>query len=103
MFTDEGELDVRAATKAISRGVAALALVVAGSVVGAGAAQAAVDPTAAVVINEVYGGGGNSGGLFDRDFIELRNTSTAAVDLSGWSVQYGSATNSSFSGITPLT
>ena len=46
---------------------------------------------APVVINEVYGGGGNSGAPFNRDFIELVNKTTAAVDLSTWSVQYASA------------
>ena len=43
-----------------------------------------------VVINEVYGGGGNSGAPYKNDFIELRDltVSGAPVDLSNWSVQY---------------
>jgi predicted extracellular nuclease len=44
-----------------------------------------------VAISQVYGGGGNAGATFTNDFIELRNTSAAAVDLTGWSVQYGAA------------
>lgn len=44
-----------------------------------------------VVINEVYGGGGNSGSTYRQDFIELYNNGATAVDLSGWSVQYASA------------
>ncbi len=55
-------------------------------------AQAAPTPGAAVVINEVYGGGGNSGAFWNRDFVELTNVSAAPVNLTGWSVQYTSAT-----------
>jgi len=44
-----------------------------------------------VVINEVYGGGGNSGATYKNDFIELYNNSASAVNLTGWSVQYASS------------
>jgi 5'-nucleotidase len=70
--------------------------------VAAGPAEAAPSAQAAVVINEVYGGGGNSGATYQRDFIELVNTTASAVDLSGWSVQYASATGSTWQ-VTPLT
>nr|WP_276900860.1 lamin tail domain-containing protein [Pedobacter kyonggii] len=52
------------------------------------------EPTGAnhVVISEVYGGGGNSGAAYKNDFIELYNPTLSAVDLTGWSVQYASAT-----------
>lgn len=49
-----------------------------------------------VVISEVYGGGGNSGSVFRNDFIELYNPTGAAVSLAGWSVQYASATGSTW-------
>src|SRR5450830_1701085 len=49
-----------------------------------------------VVISQVYGGGGNSGATIKNDFIELFNRSSAAVDISGWSVQYASATGTSW-------
>jgi uncharacterized protein len=49
-----------------------------------------------VVISEVYGGGGNSGATLKNDFIELYNAGTAAVDLTGWSVQYASAAGTSW-------
>jgi uncharacterized protein len=49
-----------------------------------------------VVISEVYGGGGNSGATYTHDYIELFNRGTNAVDLTGWSVQYASATGSSW-------
>ena len=51
---------------------------------------------AQVVISQSYGGGGNSGATYKNDFIELRNNGTVAVDLSGWSVQYASATGSTW-------
>ncbi|MEO6731046.1 MAG: Ig-like domain-containing protein [Ferruginibacter sp.] len=44
-----------------------------------------------VVINEIYGGGGNAGSIYRNDFIELYNNSAAPVSLAGWSVQYASA------------
>jgi uncharacterized protein len=49
-----------------------------------------------VVVSQVYGGGGNSGATFTNDFIELYNRGTAPVPLAGWSVQYGSATGTTF-------
>ncbi len=59
-------------------------------------------PAAHVVISEVYGGGGNSGAEYRNDFIELYNPTESSVDLSGWSVQYGSSSGTSWQ-ITPLT
>lgn len=44
-----------------------------------------------VVISQVFGGGGNSGAVLKSDFIELFNGGSAAVNLKGWSLQYGSA------------
>ncbi len=46
----------------------------------------------AVIITEVYGGGGNSGATLKNDFIELYNTTTETVEIGGWSVQYYSST-----------
>lgn len=51
---------------------------------------------AQVVISQVYGGGGNAGSVYTNDFIELFNSSDSPVDLAGWSVQYASATGSSW-------
>jgi len=44
-----------------------------------------------VVIEEVYGGGGNSGATYTNDFIELYNSGTSTVSLANDSVQYISA------------
>ncbi len=51
---------------------------------------------AQVVISQVYGGGGNSGATLRHDFIELKNRSTTAQSVGGWSVQYASATGGSW-------
>jgi|GEM_PF-985622 len=49
-----------------------------------------------VVISQVYGGGGNSGAPYDRDYVELFNRGKEAVDLTGWSVQYASSSGTSW-------
>jgi DNA/RNA endonuclease G (NUC1) len=48
-------------------------------------------PTPKVRITQVYGAGGNSGALFNQDFVEIYNEGTAAQDLTNWSIQYASA------------
>lgn len=50
-----------------------------------------------VVISQVYGGGGNSGSYWKQDFIELFNRGTTTINITGWSVQYASATGSTWS------
>lgn len=42
-----------------------------------------------VRISQVYGGNGNT---YNQDYVELFNSSGSPVDISGWSLQYGSAT-----------
>ncbi|MEV1202646.1 ExeM/NucH family extracellular endonuclease [Microbispora rosea] len=76
-----------------ARAVAALAaagLLIAGVTVAA-AAPASAEPSA-VVISQVYGGGGNSGAPYTNDYVELFNRGAAAISLDGWSLQYTSAT-----------
>jgi len=51
---------------------------------------------AAVVISQVYGGGGNSGSVYTNDFIELFNAGSAQQSLNGWAVQYAAATGTSW-------
>ena len=70
--------------RAIITGLLALALL------GAGSASAQV------VISQSYGGGGNSGATYTHDFIELFNRGSTPVNLAGWSVQYASATGTSW-------
>jgi uncharacterized protein len=52
--------------------------------------------TSNVVVSQVYGGGGNAGATFRNDYVELFNTSSTAVDLSGWTVQYSTAAGTSW-------
>lgn len=94
---------MRVPRKHVMGAVGAIALTA--GVVGVAPTSALGAPStgAPVVINEVYGGGGNSGAAFNRDFIELVNKTTAAVDLAGWSVQYASATGTSWTTKTNLT
>jgi hypothetical protein len=54
-------------------------------------------PPTTVKISQVYGGGGNSGSTFKNDFIEIFNQSATTLDVSNWSVQYSSATASTWS------
>ena len=59
-----------------------------------------------LVINEVYGGGGNSGGAFRNDFVELYNPSNEPIILSEMSLQYRSAGGTgapASSNVLPLT
>jgi uncharacterized protein len=60
-------------------------------------------PSSGIVVNEVYGGGGNSGATYKNDFIELRNRGTAPVSVDGRSVQYHAATGTGVWQATPLT
>lgn len=45
-----------------------------------------------VRISQAYGGGGGSTGTYLRDYVEIYNSGTTAVNISGWTLQYGSAT-----------
>ncbi len=49
-------------------------------------------------ISQVYGAGGNSGAIYNQDYIELFNMSGDDVDISGWSLQYGSASGDNATG-----
>ena len=76
---------MRLGNRTFSRGFYLLALAAASCTVPAFAAGK-------VVISQVYGGGGNAGTTYKNDFVELFNSGDTAVNLSGWSVQYTSAT-----------
>ena len=47
---------------------------------------------AGIVINEAYGGGGNSGSTYTNDFVELYNNTLGSIDISGYQLDYASAT-----------
>lgn len=56
-----------------------------------------------VVINQAYGGGGNSGAEYKNDFVELYNPTDQDVSLEGWSIQYAAKTGKFGGNNTPLT
>jgi hypothetical protein len=62
---------------------------------------AAGSGTGAIVVSQIFGGGGNAGAPFASDYVELFNRSNAGVDVTGWSVQYATAAGTSWSA-TPL-
>ena len=97
-------IQVRGGVALPRRAAAALAALatIAAALVGVAPAQAAVSPTSQVIVNEVYGGGGNSGATYTNDFVELYNTGTTPVDLSTSSVQYKSVTGAGWTGLIPL-
>jgi uncharacterized protein len=66
------------------------------------ATPASAEPSTGLVVNEVYGGGGNSGATYTNDFVEIANRGSSPVDVSGWSVQYHAATGTGAWQVTPL-
>ncbi len=50
-----------------------------------------------LVISQIYGGGGNSGATYKNDFVEIFNNGSQTVTFSNWSVQYASASGTSWS------
>lgn len=53
-----------------------------------------------VVINETYGGGGNSGAKYTHDFVELYNPTDQDIDVTGWVLDQQSAAGNSGSKVT---
>ncbi|HKD99196.1 MAG TPA: lamin tail domain-containing protein [Micromonosporaceae bacterium] len=80
---------IRRASVTTALSLAAFSLTVAG-----GPAYAV---SADITVSQVYGGGGNTGAPFNHDFVELYNRGTATVTVTGWTVQYASATGSTWS------
>src|SRR5262245_17489283 len=94
-------------TSAPVRWLRASAMLVAALITWSTLDQLAQAASPSIVISQVYGGGGNTGAQYTNDFIELFNRGTSTVSLSGWSVQYTSATGTVNFGstttlITPL-
>jgi hypothetical protein len=55
---------------------------------------------AQVKVNEVYGGGGNTGAPYRNDFVELYNNSGSSVNIGGWVISYFSAAGNPGGNIT---
>jgi hypothetical protein len=69
----------------------------------AAAAPSAAALSSTVVISQVYGGGGQAGAPYLNDFVELFNRGTSTVSLTGWSIQYASATGTGTFASNPVT
>ncbi len=81
----------------------ATSLIVASAILASASANTDAPEANSVRISQIYGGGGATSGspTFRCDYIELFNSSAAAVNLSGWSVQYASASGA-FSNVDAL-
>jgi hypothetical protein len=65
------------------------------------AAPAAHGASPDLVVSQVYAGGGNAGATYTHDFVELFNRGATAIDVGGWTIQYASASGTTWEG-TPL-
>jgi uncharacterized protein len=52
--------------------------------------------TSNVVVSQIFAGGGNAGASYTNDFVELFNRGAAAIDVTGWTIQYASAASTSW-------
>ena len=55
-----------------------------------------------VTISQIYGGGGNTGALFNNDYVELYNPTNSPIDISNWQIAYASATGTSWTNKTRI-
>src|SRR5437868_2334344 len=59
-------------------------------------APAARSASSDMVVGQVFAGGGNTNAPYGNDFVELFNRGTTAVDLGTWSIQYASASGTTW-------
>jgi hypothetical protein len=60
------------------------------------AAQASGSGSGSIVVGEVFAAGGNSGAAFANDYVELFNRGSGAATIDGWTLQYASASSSTW-------
>jgi hypothetical protein len=65
-----------------------------------GAAPVEGATTSTLVVSQVYAGGGNAGASYQNDYVELFNRGAAAVDLTGWTIQYAPAAGTTWQATT---
>lgn len=65
--------------------------------VAGGAASARASGTGSIVVAEVFAAGGNSGAPYANDYVELVNRGSGAVAVGSWTLQYASATGTTWS------
>ena len=61
-----------------------------------GAASARGSGSGSLVVGELYAAGGNSGAVYTNDYVELFNRGASAVAVDGWTLQYASASGTSW-------
>src|SRR3954463_12877820 len=49
-----------------------------------------------LVVGELYAAGGNSGAVYANDYVELFNRGASPVAVDGWTLQYASASSTSW-------
>jgi len=55
-------------------------------------ASASGSGAGSIVVAQLYAAGGNSGASYANDYVELFNRGSSAVSITGWTLQYASAT-----------
>jgi uncharacterized protein len=60
------------------------------------AASARGSGSGSIVVAEVFAAGGNSGASYANDYVELFNRGSGAVAVDGWTLQYASASGTSW-------
>jgi hypothetical protein len=60
------------------------------------AASARGSGSGSLVVSEVYSAGGNSGAVYSNDYVELFNRGASPVAVDGWTLQYASASSTSW-------
>ena len=60
------------------------------------ATSASASGSGSLVVAEVFAAGGNSGAAYANDYVELFNRGAGAVAVDGWTVQYASASSTSW-------
>jgi hypothetical protein len=56
------------------------------------AASASGSGAGSIVVSQLFAAGGNSGAPYANDYVELFNRGASAVSVTGWTLQYASAT-----------
>src|SRR5215469_2939693 len=60
------------------------------------AASARGSGSGSIVVGELYAAGGNSGAAYSNDYVELFNRGASPVAIDGWTLQYASASSTSW-------
>ena len=61
-----------------------------------GVASARGSGAGSIVVGELYAAGGNSGAAYANDYVELFNRGASPVAIDGWTLQYASASSTSW-------